>query len=56
MKSNIRARLVIHGIGEMDKKEYTFFKKWLKMIYEEFMKEDREIFNQKRFRHTLYKP
>ena len=56
MKSNIRARLTVHHISEMDKTELAFFKKWLKMITKELTTtKDLNIFS-KRFRQTLYKP
>ena len=54
-KEEIRARLTVYGIGEMKKKEWDFFVKWVGMIAKEFKREDRKVFNQKRFRHTLYK-
>ena len=54
-KDEIRARLVVYGIGEMSKKEWSFFKKWIRMVASEFKTTEREAFNQKRFRHTLYK-
>ncbi len=40
----------------MSKKEWNFFKKWAQMLAEEMKREKQEVFNQKRFRHTLYKP
>jgi len=55
-KSDIQARLTVYGIGEMNKRGWTRFIKWIEMIYQEFHSEDKAIYNQKRFRHTLYKP
>ena len=54
-KDEIRAQFVIHGIGEMSTKEWNFFKKWIGGLAKEMQAEGREIFNQKRFRATLYK-
>lgn len=54
-KEEIRARLVVHGIAEMDKTELAFFKKWLKMVAKELTEtKDLKIFS-KRLRQTLYK-
>ena len=54
-KDEIRARFVVHGIGEMSKKEWNFFKRWVQMIADEMKREKPEAFNQRIFRHTLYK-
>lgn len=53
-KDEIRARLTIHGMGEMKTKEYNFLRKWIKTMAEEIAREKQEVFS-KRFRATLYK-
>jgi len=55
-KSDIQARLTVYRIGEMSTKQYNFFKKWIMMVAKELTTENRKVFNQKIFRHTLYKP
>lgn len=50
----IRARLTVHGMGEMTTKEFNLFRRWLTALAKEMAKEKQEIFS-KRFRATLYK-
>ena len=54
-KDEIRARLTVYGIGELTPKTYLDFRKWLSKILQEFNREKKEVFNQKRYRATLYK-
>ena len=54
VKDEIRARLTIHGMGEMSTKDYTFLRKWVRMLADEIAREKQEVFS-KRFRATLYK-
>lgn len=55
-KEEIRARLSIHGIAEMNAREFAGFKKWIRRLANELSNtKDRNIFN-KNYRATLYKP
>ena len=55
VKDEIRARLTVYGIGEMTPKKYLAFRQWLSKHLQEFNREKKEVFNQKRYRATLYK-
>lgn len=55
MKDEIIARLSIKGLPEMNKRQVTSFKKWLRKTADELCEEqDMKIF-AKNFRATLYK-
>lgn len=53
--NSIRARLTVYGIGEVDKKQWNFFRKWIQRVADEMKREEKEVFNKKIFRATLYK-
>jgi hypothetical protein len=52
--TDIRARLTIYGMGEMDKKQYAHLRKWIMGVATEMKTEKQEIYS-KHFRATLYK-
>ena len=53
-KDEIRARLVVHNMQEMDRKQFNFFRKWIMAVAME-MKTDKQKDYSKMFRATLFK-
>lgn len=52
---DIRARLSIYGLPELNEKEFAIFKDWLKKTTQELIKEKDHKIYSKRYRATLYK-